>query len=273
MSFHLGNIGIKELYLGNTPINEAYLGNTCVFSGAQPFPSVTFNPVNNYLQTWVVPAGVRKVHIDCVASAGYNGGDGGFNSYQGKGARVQCDLQTTPGETLYINLNNATTGYNNYSLNDNSADIRKGGNADSNRVIVAGGGGMGFPMIATNPKGGDGGYPNGGKGDDYGTGPLAFGGYGGTQTAGGTAGRPNATQGQLHWGGLTTGNGVNYRSGGGGYYGGGGGGFLVQDWMPMAAGGGGSSYTHPTLCSNVVHTNGYRLGWGYITISMVSIYT
>lgn len=36
-----------------------------------------------------------------------------------------------------------------------------------------------------------------------------------------------------------------------------------------AAAGGGSSYTHPTLCSNVVHTQGYRTGNGYITISMV----
>ena len=36
-----------------------------------------------------------------------------------------------------------------------------------------------------------------------------------------------------------------------------------------AAAGGGSSYTHPTLCSEVVHTQGFRAGSGYITISMV----
>ncbi len=36
-----------------------------------------------------------------------------------------------------------------------------------------------------------------------------------------------------------------------------------------AGGGGGSSYTNPDLCTNVKHTQRFKSGDGYITISMV----
>lgn len=59
-------------------------------------------------------------------------------------------------------------------------------------------------------------------------------------------------------------------AGGDGWYGGGGGViFFVSGHYGTAGAGGGSSYTHPTLCSDVIHTQGYRTGNGYITISMV----
>lgn len=63
--------------------------------------------------------------------------------------------------------------------------------------------------------------------------------------------------------------------GGAGWYGGGGA-VSGHYWAGSsangsseAAAGGGSSYTNPTLCSEVVHTQGYRAGSGYVTISMV----
>ena len=37
--------------------------------------------------------------------------------------------------------------------------------------------------------------------------------------------------------------------------------------VPAAGGGGGSSYTKPELCSEVVHTQGFRSGAGYIILS------
>lgn len=40
-------------------------------------------------------------------------------------------------------------------------------------------------------------------------------------------------------------------------------------YIEMYGGGGGSSYTHPTLCSSVVHTQGFNKGNGYVKISMV----
>ena len=48
--------------------------------------------------------------------------------------------------------------------------------------------------------------------------------------------------------------------GGGGWYGGSGGG--------SGGGGGGSSYTHPTLCSSVVHTQGVQTGSGQLIITI-----
>ena len=63
--------------------------------------------------------------------------------------------------------------------------------------------------------------------------------------------------------------------GGAGDYGGGGGvdGYYYAGssaWgNSCGAAGGGSSYTHPELCSEVVHTQGFQSGNGYVTISMV----
>ena len=58
-------------------------------------------------------------------------------------------------------------------------------------------------------------------------------------------------------------------AGGGGYYGGGAGAWYEYFGWNCGGGGGGSSYTNQTLCSNVVHTQGFRAGNGYVTISMV----
>ena len=64
-------------------------------------------------------------------------------------------------------------------------------------------------------------------------------------------------------------------AGGQGYYGGGG---AVEGYYyagsseygaSCAAAGGGSSYIDPTLCTEVVHTQGFQRGNGYVTITRV----
>lgn len=45
--------------------------------------------------------------------------------------------------------------------------------------------------------------------------------------------------------------------------------FYVSGYYGTAGAGGGSSYTHPELCSNVTHTQWFKTGDGYITISMI----
>jgi hypothetical protein len=65
--------------------------------------------------------------------------------------------------------------------------------------------------------------------------------------------------------------GTGTAGGGAGWYGGGAG--FAGDYRSVgtqcAGGGGGSSYTDSSLCSNVIHTQGYRNGEGYVTISFV----
>ena len=168
---------------------------------------ITFSAAAS-MQQWKVPAGVRKIHVDCAASQGMNGG---------KGGRVQCDLKVSPGQILYIMVGPVPSALNGAAYN--ASDIRIGGSEYSNRVIVAGGGGN---ASSRNAAGGAGGGLTGGAGS----------------------------------------------AGGAGYYGGGSGGAQWNKNGAFAAGGGGgSSYTKPELCSEVVHTQGFRSGAGYIILS------
>jgi len=217
------------------------------------------------LQEWTVPSGITKLHVDCVASRGRNGKAGG-----GYGGRVECDLTVTSGQTLYFVVGNIPLENSSYY---NASDIRTNNSGITNttslnsRLIVAGGGGSGGDADRNYfSNGGNGGGLTGENGV---SGRNASGGRGGTQTAGGagSSGGSNAggSAGQLGLGG-NGGNGGGV--GGAGYYGGGGGGtdgHNSQYWR--SGGGGGSSYTDSTLCSNVVHTQGYNNDEGYITIT------
>lgn len=252
---------LKEIYYHNKKINFIYKGSSLLYSDFQP---ITFN-VSSSLQTWVVPNGLTKIKVDCVASQGGNSG--------GKGGRVQCYLNVTPGDTLYIMVGDIPSDYKVASYN--ASDIRIGGKEYSNRVIVAGGGGS---TSGKSKTGGAGGGLTGGDGSQgYGNNSM---GKGGSQSAGGAGGsgtavsvghNHNGNAGTLGLGGDAVG--CNYEgysgSGGAGYYGGGSG---ASDWNKngayTAGGGGGSSYTNSSLCSSVSHTQGYRTGAGYITISL-----
>lgn len=266
----------------------------------------TFDINNVNYRTYVVPPRVTALRVDMAGAAG--GGDNAVIA--GKGGRVQATLAVTPGQELYIfvggvgkmgasTVSGAGGGYNggahaqgaigsSYAYGGGGAsDIRTGGTALSNRVLIAGGGGGGsydndFIFHVENFRaGGDGGYFGGTGGGDWG-------GSGGTQTAGGVTNLSNHTSniygdiltqkldgnaGTLGAGGVATGGG----GGGGGYYGGAAGnglrvrpdGTYDNNFGKFSGGGGGSNYTGPstTLISN---TTGYRNGDGYVNFTPIN---
>jgi hypothetical protein len=235
------------------------------------------------VQTFTVPAGVTSISVDAYGASGTTSIPGyGGNDYLGKGGRVQTNLTVTPGEVLNIyvggtfnytglvsqsNMGGWNGGGNeggNGFAGGGATDIRIGGTSLSDRVIVSGGGG-GRKNSSSSANVGHGGGLVGQKGALVISFPLETPGKGGTQSNGGQGG---CDYGLCAVAG-TLGSGSNGRSisgnssggGGGGYYGGGGG--------ADGGGGGGSSYTDPTLCSSVVHTQGARTGKGQLTITIL----
>jgi len=212
----------------------------------------------------MVPAGVSSISVEAIGAKGANGnGAGIFGSgggAAGRGGKVVATLSVTAGTTLHIFVGNTGTnasgGYNgggNGRQNGGdfggggggATDIRIGGTALSDRILVAGGGGGG----GVSPFLGLGGYGGGLTGSNGG-------GSGGSQSSGGSG---NAS-GSLGTGGNAGGSNLG-AGGGGGYYGGGG----TENFL---GGGGGSSFTDPILCSNVLHTQGSNnVGAGSLTIS------
>ena len=268
-----GSTHIGYIYKNGKIVKKIYKGSTLIYQLG--FNPVTFNPSSS-IQTFNVPLGVSKIHVDCVASKGFTPNS---SAQGGNGGRVECDLSVNGGETLYIMVGDVPT---NGDVSYNASDIRLGGNTLNNRVVVAGGGGSG--CYVTNPftryaAGGAGGGLIGGTGGESG-------GDGGTQSAGGLGAYGvdgydpyRSASGTLGFGGATGTGGNNppygdAGAGGAGYYGGGGsrrvsvffGSSQRGSWARGA--GGGSSYTNSN-CSNVVHTQGYRDGAGYVTISFV----
>ena len=236
-------------------------------------------------QTYTVPTGVFTLSVDAI------GGGGGYPYWQCGNAvqyaaagRVQCKLNVTPGQVLYLyvggkggseacNSCTAQTGGFNGGVNGGSCAGASGGASDirlaagtisglnvtpytsTNRLVVAGGGGGGADYYGF---GGSGGGLVGGTGivnSIYG----GVGGTGGTQTSGGT----NGNSGSLGVGGSR----ISYGTGGGGYWGG------ASGTGTSGGGGGGSSYTDPTLCSSVIHTQGYAPAVGNGLISLLPIPT
>lgn len=236
--------------------------------------SQTFNYTGE-LQTYTVPEGVTQIEVDCFGAKGYTAGLEG-----GLGGRVKCNLSVTPGQELKVWVGQAhsqitTPEYNASDIRTSSADITSEEGLLS-RLIVAGGGGDGSQTNWGGGKGGHGGGLIGGSGrEGYGTEAT-----GGTQTAGGTGGTHGAFYGggsgqgypgTFGLGGATKKHDASYSGcGGAGWYGGGGGSVCSVNkkyFVNGVAGAGGSSYTHPELCSEVSHTQGYQSGNGYVKIS------
>lgn len=233
-------------------------------------PSTTIYGYTGSAQNFTVPTGVTNVQVDVVGSKGIDGlGLPGFGGAGGNGGRVQATLKTTPGETLNIYVggqagwNGGATGFASNRGGD-ASDIRQGGTALGNRVVVAGGGGGGGSAVA----GGAGGNTTGAAG---GLGSCTGAAGGGTPSAGGAAGTGTVagSAGSSGNGGAggngSTGDGGG---GGGGYYGGGGG-CGRNSGSTAGGGGGGSSYSDATQTSSVTHTQGYSSSnsGGYISIS------
>ena len=260
------------------------------------FEPITFNPSTSF-QTWKVPAGITKIHVDCVACRGYTASP--FTG--GKGGRVQCDLKVTPGQTLYLicySVNYYGTqgsmwnpAYRNPAYNASDIRTNNAGITDitslQSRLVVAGAGGncCSGNSDGNTGQGGAGGGLTGGT--SSGTRGVC---YGGTQSSGGTWTAHSHSTGVVRLGGYDGSFGIGGQGGGSSYGGEGGAGWTGNiaagaggaGWYGGAGGqaseyygrvwgtcgGGGSSYTNPNLCFNVIHTQGYNNGSGYIIISM-----
>jgi gliding motility-associated-like protein len=212
--------------------------------------TATFN-FTGQVQQWVVPPCVYEVCTDVRGAKG-----GGANG--GNGARITACIPVQPGDVLYLYIggmgtqgnnsggwNGGGTGHSSFGGGGQgswggggASDIRIGGTALANRIIVAGGGG-GRSGGSGPVCGGAANCQNGAQGCNT----FGFGGGGGTQTAGGTAGVPWAgtppggqagALGQGGQGGLW--NDASGGGGGGGRFGGGGGG---NDGCCSGANGGG----------------------------------
>lgn len=259
---------------------KEYWSKELLMNQKAKFDPVTFTSNG----TWIVPRGIKQIRVDCVAAQGYTNPTYAASCRGGFGGRVQCILNVTPNQTLYIYVGHQHTIWNDGTYD--ASDVRTVLNDLTSRQIVAGAGGAcGF-----NPNyqpryynGGPGGGLIGATGGSPNNVQIGIGATGGTQTEAGSGAYFSmylkslyASAGQFALGGApSTENNAYGGYGGAGWYGGGGA-VSGHYWdgssangSSEAAAGGGSSYTHPTLCRDVVHTQGYRQGNGYITISMV----
>jgi Glycine rich protein len=217
-------------------------------------------------QTFTVPAGVTQVTFDVFGAQGSDGSPVAPSPYApGLGGRATATLSVTPGDTFQINVGGqgqyGTGGWNGggnglFGGGGGASDIRAGGTALADRVLVAGGGGGSGGVLC------DGAGDGGGLVGETGTinaeqCPGSFPAGGGTQDAGGAGGSHlsginTAAPGQFGLGAAgspTSGGG----GGGGGWYGGGAGRF---------GGGGGGSGHGPT---GTTYQTGVRTGNGQIT--------
>lgn len=231
--------------------------------------SVTYSYTGS-MESFTVPPCVTSLTLDVMGSKGgdciYNQPGTKPDDLGGLGGRVVGVYPVTPGQVLNIFVggipfNGGGTGGGSIAQahGGGASDIRIGGVALADRVIVAGGGGGGGNNCSANAEpGGNGGGLTGATGWQCGNQTGGSVGQGGTQTAGGAAGTSPATAGALGIGGNAGGAGTASGGGGGGYYGGGG--------AAYGGGGGGSSYAAASV-SSVVHTQGYQNGTGLVIIS------
>jgi RHS repeat-associated protein len=234
--------------VGNGAVTIAYPASSSSSSDAAS--GLTYFGDTGSPQTWTVPSGVTT--IAAIVAGGAGAGANG-----GPGAVVQATIPVTPGATLDIYVGGEGSGQNggyNGGAGGNfggsgdvggggGSDIRIGGTALSDRVIVAGGGGGAADTTCGGSASGGAGGEIGGTG---GSGGSGTGGGGGTQTSGGSVG--SSSYGLS--GGLGTGGGRGWcdGDGGGGYYGGGAGSGGTGVGSP-AGGGGGSSYVETSATS------------------------
>lgn len=242
-------------------------------------------------QPWTVPSGITTIEVDLWGAAGGTGQDVGSGGLGGRGARVQATLSVTPNTTLNLYVGGRGTngsvsttvsapgGFNgggaggrdtrHPGLYDGAGgggatDIRIGGTAFSNRVLIAAGGGGGAGGGGASNTVGNGG--NGGQnGSDAADRNTAIGGKGATQASGGAAFTDRGSQAGSIGNGGAAGNRIAYGSGGGGggLFGGGAGSSTEDHGSGWSAGGGGgSSFVHPTLSQGTSITSGYSAANG-----------
>ncbi len=241
-------------------------------------------------ETWTIPGGITEIRIKAWGAQGnINSGFGNNSGAGGLGGYAEGSLSVSPGDVINIYVG-GQNGYNGGATGGagtdgdgapggnggGASDVRIGGTAHVNRVIVAGGGGGAGGNSQSNGwiggDGGTGGYANGSAGENGETPSHHAGGagLGGTQTAGGLGGDGyvgDGLPGSLGSGG--TGNdghgtwGGGGGGGGGGYYGGGGGG----GGYGGSGGGGGGGSTYIGGVTSTSTANGIRTGDGRVVIT------
>lgn len=253
----VGVLSIAALVAGATP---KALATDVVFT--QPCVAHTFT----------VPAGITSITIEAIGASGGQGAPtGGLD--EGLGGRVTATIAVTPDEVLQVNVGGvggsgdsgnaggcnggARGGFDltpqtpgGFGAGGGGAsDVRQGGTALADRVVVAGGGGGGGG--GPGGTGGSGGGTSGGNGANGG-GPG--GGPGGLGPPSGNTGSPASDGGDGEFAG---------GGGGGGGTGGSGGG------SGSTGGGGGSGGSGFVIASatNVTRVSGVQLGNGRVTIT------
>lgn len=236
--------------------------------------TITFG-YTGQIEPLTFPANATNVRFEALGAQGGKSGGGG--------GRVTGTFNEVPS-ILYITVGGAggsnafaAGGFNGGGTAGGSAgvegsgggasDIRIGYSLSSRIVVAGGGGGRGSGLGSGGGAGGGLVGANGKTGQGSGglEGSQSVGGLGGATYGDGTPGTQgdwgvggSGGYGPLHGGG----------GGGGGYYGGGGGGADADSCCTDAGGGGGgSSYTDPSLVTNVIHTQGVRPGAGQITFT------
>ena len=290
-----GNICVTATNCVGTSSSCITVHNSCYSSGTQ-----TFNYTGSQ-QAFTVPCGVPWVDI---AAYGAQGGGGQYIG-GGLGGSASGTLSVAAGTVLYVfvggqnGYNGGGTGAGGWGNGGGESDVRVGGNAIANWVIVAGGGG-GVPFqenelggiggggnICTYGAGGSGGLnPGGGP---AGAGTCTNGGNagaqyspGGTPSSGGggggglTGGGLGSSEGGYTGGSGTKGQGGNaavsaactpYKygaGGGGGYYGGGG---TASGDCGTAGGGGGGSCWATSSMTNLLFSGVIQAGDGKVVIT------
>ncbi len=262
-------------------------------AGTASADSVSFS-CTGAAQTWTVPAGVTSATFDLFGAKGGGGtGSGVQQASGGLGGETTATIAVTPGETIQINVGcaggSSATGHLNggfgggggactggcntapVGAGGGASDVRQGGTALANRVLVAGGGGGASGVFEE--AGGPGGAPTGTNGADGNV--IESGGSGGTQSTGGAGGTGNptpATDGQAGTLGVGGDGGAVLPAcsvgggGGGGYYGGGGGGEEGNVTCTLAGGGGGGGGSSFGPAGTTFQT-GVRSGDGLVTIT------
>lgn len=252
------------------------------------------------IQSWTVPAGAATIAVTVNAAAGGNT----YYSSGGCGGTVTCHIAVTPGQVLNIFVGNqggdatlygpgagGNTGPTALTGGDGgnspytggaaggggSSDIRIGGIALTDRVVVAGGGGgAGNDFCGSELGGVGGGALAAGDGENCGGYIASTCGAGATPSVAGAGASAGGASGASLFGGDGTSLVTTYYGYYGYYYyystaagGGGGAGYFGGGGGNAGGGGGGSSYVSPTLTSSVTHAAGASCGDGSVIIDVL----
>lgn len=221
-------------------------------------------------QSFVVPVGVFYIFAKLWGAGGASARAGGwsFGGEGGGGGHTRGLIPVTPGETITVRVGQGgVTASSTATIFGGGGMGPTGGNDYSGSggggcyifrsttpLLIAGaGGGGGASRNWISNVGGAGGGLVGENGEAPFDGAMAYAGFGGTQTAGGS-GNTGGGAGSLYQGGRTTSSWG--AGGGGGYYGGSGGGYLEDD--TMAGGGGGSGFVATSVLLGSAYSGSKR---------------